>query len=97
MKVNNKRKIADEDASRDPRSVDTPSHAKRRNLTHITGCPAHIDEVMCNGHLRWFGHVQRRYVSNVTRRVVDLTVPGTRRRGRPTQHINEDMMGVGVT
>ena len=28
----------DEDASRDPRSVETGSHAKQRNLTHITAC-----------------------------------------------------------
>ena len=47
----------DEDASRDPRSVETRPHAKRGHL-HITS----IDEVMRCGRLRWFGHVQRRDV-----------------------------------
>ena len=47
------------------------------------------------------GHVQKREVNNVTRRVMDLTVPGTRQRGRPKktwhQQIKDDMTGVGVT
>ena len=60
-----------------------------------------IDEVMRGGRLRWFGHVQRQDANNVTRRVVELAIPGTRRRGRPTktwhQQIKVDMTGVGVT
>ena len=60
-----------------------------------------IDEVMRSGRLRWFGHVQRRDANNVTRRVMELAIPDTRRRGRPKktwhQQINEDMAGVGVT
>ena len=38
------------DASRDPRSVETRSHAKRRNSTHILHLSP-IDEVMCSGQL----------------------------------------------
>ena len=38
---------------------------------------------------------------DVTRRVVELAIPGTRRRGRPKktwhQYIKDDMTGVGVT
>ena len=34
-----------------------------------------IYEVMRSGRLRWFGHVQRRDAKNVTRRVMDLTIP----------------------
>ena len=60
-----------------------------------------IDEVMRSGHLRWFGHVQRRDATNVNRRVMELAIPGTRRRGRPKetwhQQMKEDMAGVGVT
>ena len=60
-----------------------------------------IDEVMRGGRLRWFGHVQRRDANNVTRRVMELAIPGARRRGRPkkTWHyqIQDDMTAVGVT
>ena len=59
-----------------------------------------IDEVMRSGCLRWFGHVQRRD-ANVTRRVMELAIPGTRRRGshKKTWHqqIKDDTTGVGVT
>ena len=49
----------------------------------------------------WFGHVQRRDANNVTRRVMELAIPSTRRRGRPKktwqQQVKEDMAGMGVT
>ena len=48
-----------------------------RRILHVTP----IDEVMRCGRLRWFGHVQRRYANNVTRRVMELAIPGARRRG----------------
>ena len=41
MKVNSKTLDShhgDEDASRDPTSFETESHAKRRNVMHITAC-----------------------------------------------------------
>ena len=83
MKVTNKRKLdcyyGDEGASRDPRSVETRSHAKRGNPTHST---RFTDR---RGRLRWFGHVHRRDADNVTRKVMNLAIPlpGTRSRGRP--------------
>ena len=89
----------DEDTSRDPRSVETRSYADEeiRRILHLSP----IDEVMRSGSLRWFGHVQRRDATNVTRRVMELAIPGTRRRGHPKktwhQHMKEDMAGVGVT
>ena len=46
-----------------------------------------IDEVMRSGRLRWFEHVQRRDANNVTRRVMELALSGTRRRGRPRDDI----------
>ena len=65
-----------------------------RRILHITP----IDEVMRGGRLRWFGHVQRRDADNVTRRVMELALPGARRRGRPkkTWHheIKDDMTAV---
>ena len=69
-----------------------------RRILHVSP----IDEVMRGGRLRWFGHVQRRDANNVTRRVMELAIPGrpTRRRGRPKktwhQHIKDGMAGVGV-
>ena len=59
----------DEDASQDPRSVETRPHAKRILLV------SPIDEVIRGGRLRWFGHVQRRDADNVTLRVMNLTIP----------------------
>ena len=68
-----------------------------RRILHVSP----IDEVMRGGRLRRFGHVQRRESNNVTRRVVDLAIPGARRRGRPKktwhQQIKDDMTAVGVT
>ena len=40
-------------------------------------------------------------MNNATRRVMELAIPGTRRRGRPKktwhQQMKEDMAGVGIT
>ena len=33
--------------------------------------------------LHWYGHIRRREEDNLTRKVMDLVVPGKRRRGRP--------------
>ena len=56
-----------------------------------------IDEVMRSGRLRWFV----RDATNVTRRVMELAIPGTRQRGRPKktwhQQMKEDMADVAVT
>ena len=89
----------DEDASRDTQSLETGSHTKRTNSTHIT--PFTDRRGYAQWRLRWFGHVQRRDANNVTRRVMELAVTSTRRRGRPKktwhQQMKEDMTGVGVT
>ena len=67
-----------------------------RRILHVF----RVDEVMYSGRLRWFGQVQRRDENTVTR-VMDLAIPGTRRRGRPNktwhQQIKKDKTGVGVT
>ena len=68
-----------------------------RRILHLSS----IGEVLRGGRLRWFGHVQRRDANNVTRTVMELAIPATRRRGRPknTWHLQmkEYMTGVGVT
>ena len=57
-----------------------------------------IDDVIRSGRHRWFG---RRDANNVTRRMMNLAIPGARRRGRPKktwhQQIKDDMTGMGVT
>ena len=49
---------------------------------------------------RWFGHVQRRDSGYIGRRMLELELPGRRRRGRPKRFRDaesEDMQLVGVT
>ena len=102
MEVTNKRKIATTEMRmlRGILGVSRREHMRNediRRMLHITP----IDEVMRGGRLRWFGHVQRRDADNVTRRVMELAIPGTIRRGRhkKTWHhqIKDDMTAVGVT
>ena len=102
MKVTNKRKNTSTEMRmlRGILGVSRREHMRNediRRILHITP----IDEVMRGGRLRWFGHVQRRDADNVTRRVTNLAIPGTRRRGRPNktwhQQIKDDMTAVGVT
>ncbi|KAJ8363293.1 hypothetical protein SKAU_G00121240 [Synaphobranchus kaupii] len=51
--------------------------------------------------LRWFGHVWRREVGYIGMRMVDMELPGKKRRGRPKRRlmdtVKEDMQAVGVT
>ena len=79
----------DEDASRDPRSVETGSYAKRSNSTPMT--PFNNRRGYARGRLRWFGDVQRRDANDVTRRVMNLAIPDTRRRGRPKKTCHQQM------
>ena len=84
MKVTNKRKIATTEM-RMLRGIlgvsrrDRMRNEEIRRILHLSP----IDEVMRSDRLRWFGHVQRRGATNVNRRVMELAIPGTRRRGRP--------------
>ena len=102
MKVTNKRKIATTEMRmlRGILGVSRRDHMRNEEIRRILHLSP-IDEVMRSGRLRWFGHVQRRDATNVTRRVMELAIPGTRRRGRPKkiwhQQMKEDMAGVGVT
>ncbi|KAI5093161.1 hypothetical protein C0J45_17552, partial [Silurus meridionalis] len=50
--------------------------------------------------LRWFGHVQRRDMGYISRRMLRMETPGRRKRGRPRRRfmdvVREDMQVVGV-
>ncbi len=84
MKVTNKRKIATTEKRmlRGILGVSRRDHMRNEEIRRIVHLSP-IDEVMRSGRLRWFGHVQRRDATNVTRRVMELAIRCTRRLGRP--------------
>jgi len=51
--------------------------------------------------LRWYGHILRRDDDYIGKRVLDMELPGTRRRGRPKRRfmdvVKEDMRELGVS
>ena len=55
---------------------------------------------MREGRLRWHGHVMRRDQEYVRRRVMEMKLPGERKRGRPKRRfldvVKEDMGEVGA-
>ena len=55
---------------------------------------------MREGRLRWHGHVMRRDQEYVGRRMMEMELPGRRRRGRPRRRfldmLKEDMEEVGA-
>ena len=55
---------------------------------------------MREGRLRWYGHVMRKVLEYVRRRMMKMELPGRRRRGRPKRRfldvVKEDMGEVGA-
>ena len=49
---------------------------------------------MREGRLKWYGHVMRRYQECEGRKMMEMELPGKRKRGRPKRFldvVNEDM------
>ena len=55
---------------------------------------------MGEGRLKWYGHVKRRDQEYVERKMIEMELPGKRRRGRPKRRfldvVKEDMGEVGA-
>ncbi|KAF7697762.1 hypothetical protein HF521_004272, partial [Silurus meridionalis] len=67
-----------------------------RGTAHV-GC---FGDKVREVRLRWFGHVQRRDMGYISRRMLRMEPPGRRKRGRPRRRfmdvVKEDMQAVGV-
>ena len=102
MKTNNTRKIATTQMRmlRWILGVWRLEHTRNEEIRRLLNLPP-IDEIMRSGRLQWSGHVQRREENNVACRVMNLALPGIRRRGRPRktwkQRTREDTKEIGVT
>ena len=52
------------------------------------------------GRVRWYGHVMRRDQDYIGRKMMEIELPGKRKRGRPKRRfldvVKEDMREVGV-
>ena len=61
---------------------------------------AEVTKKMQERRLQWYGHVMRREEESVLRRVMNMEVPGKRKRGRPRKrwkdNIKEDMLEKNV-
>ena len=61
---------------------------------------AKLRDKLRNAKLRWYGHVKRREEGYVGKRVMEMAVPGRRKRGRPRRRsmdlAREDMKRVGA-
>ena len=55
---------------------------------------------MRKGRLRWYGHIMRRDEEYVGRKMMEIELPGKRKRGKPKRRfldiVKEDMGEVGV-
>ncbi|KAI5104704.1 hypothetical protein C0J45_6330, partial [Silurus meridionalis] len=67
-----------------------------RGTTHV----GRFGDKVREARLRWFGHVQRRDMWYISRRMLRMETPGRRERGRPKRRfmnmVREDMQVVGL-
>ena len=73
----------------------------RNNYIRGTAHVRRFGEKVREARLRWFGHVQRRDEEYIGKKVLDIELPGKRKRGRPKRRymdgVREDMRVVGVS
>ena len=72
----------------------------RNEYVRGTAKIAKLGEKLWNVRLRWYGHVKRREEDYVGKRMMEMAVPGRRKRGRPRRRwmdlVREDMERVGA-
>ena len=72
----------------------------RNEYVRGTAKIAKLGEKLRNVRLRWYGHVKRREEDYVGKRMMEMAVPGRRKRGRPRRRwmdlVREDMERVGA-
>ena len=78
----------------------TGSDKKRNKYMRGTAKIAKLGDKLRNARLRWYGHVKRREEGYVGKTVMEMAVPGTRKRGRPRRRwmdlAREDIEKVGA-
>ena len=71
----------------------------RNEYVRGTAKIAKLGEKLRNARLRWYGHIKRRE-DYVGKRMMEMAVPGIRKRGRPRRRwmnlVREDMERVGI-
>ena len=67
----------------------------KKRIVRGTAKIAKLRDKLRNARLRWYGHVKRREEDYVGKRVMEMAVPGRRKRGRPRRRwmdlVREDM------
>ena len=80
------------------------SHKERQNQKRSYQGPVGVYDIagkLRETRLLWYGHVQRREEQHVTKRVLNMELPGRRKQGRPKRRwrdcVREDMKKCGLT
>ena len=72
----------------------------RNEYVRATAKIAKLGDKLLNARLRWYGHVKRKEEDYVAKRMMEMEVPGIRKRGRPKRRwmdlMREDMERVGA-
>ena len=72
----------------------------RNEYVRGTAKIAKLGDKLRNAKLRWYGHVKRREEDYVGKRMMEMAVPGIRKRGRPRRRwmdlVREDMGRAGA-